>query len=397
LIRREWTLIYQQLAGIYIRDTGGGNFNPLAPVLLPSLLDMGLPFINGQPKRRDQVIAIDIGGCTTKAIHVQRKGEQMSLVNYAVMNTPQEKTLSRQAITDTLKKVTSSIGSGRSRRVTLALGVNECIFRQVEVPLMPLDDMRLMLKFHSKNYLQQDLPDHVFDCYYTVSKNLKPTEAPQPAKGGNQIKQKIMVGGATQKLIDEMQQAVRDAGLIPDQIVPGVIGPANAFETAEPEAFGKEAVALVDLGYKNTTITILDCGEIKLNRVVALGGERITTGLAEALGISPVEAEGIKIGMPHEVQQNLETVLNPLSRELRASIDFFEHQADKTIGQIFVSGGSARSDFLLQCLQNQLMVPCKSWNPARSLHMDLSPDKMGEIEQIAPQLTVAIGVAATAF
>jgi type IV pilus assembly protein PilM len=194
-----------------------------------------------------------------------------------------------------------------------------------------------------------------------------------------------------------MQQAIRDAGLVPDQIVPGVIGPANAFEAAEAEAFAKEAVALVDLGFKNTTITILDCGEIKLNRVVAIGGERITAGLAETLNISPVEAEQIKIGMPHEVQQNLEGVLNPLSRELRASIDFFEHQNDKTIGQIFVSGGSARSDFLLQCLQNQLTVPCKSWNPARCLKMELSPEKMGEIEQIAPQLTVAIGVAATAF
>jgi hypothetical protein len=29
--------------------------------------------------------------------------------------------------------------------------------------------------------------------------------------------------------------------------------------------------------------------------------------------------------------------------------------------------------------------------------MELSPEKMGEIEQIAPQLTVALGVAASAF
>ena len=48
---------------------------------------------------------------------------------------------------------------------------------------------------------------------------------------GRLTRQKVMVGGATQKLIDEMQQAIRDAGLVPDQIVPGVIGPANAFET----------------------------------------------------------------------------------------------------------------------------------------------------------------------
>jgi type IV pilus assembly protein PilM len=134
-----------------------------------------------------------------------------------------------------------------------------------------------------------------------------------------------------------------------------------------------------------------------LHRVVALGGDRITSGLAETLNISYAEADGIKVGMPSEVEQNLEMVLNPLGRELRASIDFFEHQNDKTVTQVFLSGGSARGEFVVQTLQNELMVPCKSWNPARFLELALAPEKMGEIEQVAPQLTVAIGAATALF
>lgn len=358
---------------------------------------MGLPFRNGQPKRRDHIIAIDLGGCTTKAVHLQRRGEQFSLLNFAVLQTPSsEKSLSREALTEHFKKLNQSLGGGR-RSVTIAIGVNDCVFRTVEMPLMPLNDMRLMLKFNSKNYLQQDLPDHVFDCHYVPNAMAKPPGT-EPAKPNNgPLKAKVMVGGAKQQLVEELQAAVKDSGLVPDQIVPGIVGPANAFEAAEPEAFGKEAVALVDVGYKSTSITILDCGEIKLNRVVAIGGERLTSGLAEAMSISPMEAEQIKIGMPHEVQSNLEALINPLGKELRASVDFFEHQHDKTLGQVYVSGGSARSEFILQCLQNELMVPCKSWNPAKFLQMELSPEKMGEVEQVAPQLTIAIGAAATAF
>ncbi len=57
------------------------------------------------------------------------------------------------------------------------------------------------------------------------------------------------------------------------------------------------------------------------------------------------------------------TLLAPLGRELRASVDFFEHQQDKPVTQVFVSGGSARSDYIIQILQTELMVPCASWNP----------------------------------
>jgi type IV pilus assembly protein PilM len=210
-------------------------------------------------------------------------------------------------------------------------------------------------------------------------------------------KQRAFVGGVRRQMVEELQAALKSAGLVPDQVVPGVIGPANAFELAEPEIFAKEIVALVDVGFKNSVIIILDCGEIMLNRVVAIGGDRVTASLAEALGIGYAEAEQIKLGMPTEVEQNLEPVLHPLGRELRASIDFFEHQQDKAVSQVFLSGGSARSEILIQALQAELMVPCKSWNPTKSLQLELDPQKMGEVEQVAPQLTVALGAAASAL
>src|SRR5262249_52890522 len=120
-------------------------------------------------------------------------------------------------------------------------------------------------------------------------------------------------------------------------------------------------------------------------------------GLAEDIGTSYGEAEQIKLGMPVEVQQNLEPLIHPLGRELRASIDFFETQHDKSVGQVYLSGGSAQSEFLLQSLQTELMVPCKGWSAARPLQLALDPQKMGEVEQVASQLTVAIGAAAAAF
>jgi type IV pilus assembly protein PilM len=358
---------------------------------------MGLPFLSGKAKKRDHIVAIDLGGRTTKAVYLQRRGERFSLLNYAMVDAPiYDKSMSADLLAEHLRSIGQALGSGRSRPVTLALGVADTLFRQVEVPLMPVSDVRQMLKFNSKNYLQQDLPDHVFDCCYIAgAQGLKSGEGAKPISGGQ--KQKVMVGGAKKQLIEDVQTAIRSAGLVPDQVVPGLVGPCNAFEMAEPEVFAREVVALVDIGFKNSTISILEAGELMLNRVVGIGGDRLTSGLAEAMNISYNEAEQIKVGMAAEVQPSLEPLLSPLGRELRASIDFFEHQRDKAVAQVFISGGSARSEFIVAALQNELMVTCKSWNPTSFLEMELSPEKMSEVGQAAPQLAVAIGAAVSTF
>jgi type IV pilus assembly protein PilM len=357
---------------------------------------MDWPFIKRQT-RRDQIIAIDLGRRTTKGVLVQRRGERYSLADFAFLDAPEEqKTLGAEALGEQLKNMHRALDGGRTRFISLALGVNETLFRQVEVPLLPVADLRQMLKFNGKTYLQEDFPGYVFDCtYYAVNVPGKPAEGNRPA-GGPQ-KQKVLVSGAKKELVDQLQNAIKLAGLVAHQIVPGVLGPVNAFESAEPELFAKEAVALVDLGFHTSSITFLEAGELVLNRVVGLGGDRLTTGLSEAMGISYIEAEGIKVGIPNEVQPQIEALLSPLGRELRASIDFFEHQRDKAVSQVFFSGGAARNDFIIRALQAELIVPCRRWDPTQNLAKELSPQKAAEIESLSPQLTVALGTALAAF
>jgi Tfp pilus assembly PilM family ATPase len=185
--------------------------------------------------------------------------------------------------------------------------------------------------------------------------------------------------------------------LEPDQITVGSLGPVNAFEAAHPDIFASEVVALVDLGFKNTTVNILAKGELMLSRIVSVGGDKLTSTLAELMNITYAEAEGIKIGMPQEVETTLLPVLSSLARELRASIDFFETQCDQPVGVVYLSGGAARSDYFVQAMQAELILPCRPWNPAVALGLELEPAQAAELEHIAPQLAVAIGAATAIF
>ena len=341
--------------------------------------------------KRGSVVAIDFGQRTTKAVHLQRKGQKLEIADYALIESPAaDQAHTPEVIGDHLKTVVEAVRY-KGKKISLVLGVNDALLRHAELPFVPISDMRLMLKYNSKNYLQQDLADYVFDCH-TLTFNGNPADA---MKAGQ--KARVLVGGARKQTLDHLNAAAKHAGLILDQVVPGLVCTANAFEMAYPEVFTNEIVALVDIGFKSSSISILANGELSLNRVVLIGADKLTAGLAEAMGVSYAEAEGIKVGLPEEVMGAMQGLTTPLGRELRASIDFFEHQQDKAVSQVFVSGGSARSPFIVESLQSELMVQTSSWNPVSPMNMALPPEKIGEVEQVASQLAVAVGGALAAF
>ena len=356
---------------------------------------MTFPFLNARTKRRDEIVAIDLGGRHTKAVHIQNRNDKFRLISYTIQDSPSDQaSCSVDVLAEHLRVVSRALGDS-VKNVTVALGVTETVVRQTEMPAMPVGDIRQLLKFNSKNYLQQDLPDHVFDCSFILPRAVNGgAEASKPAASQ---KQKLLVGAAKRQIVEDIETAVKQAGLVPAQVVPGLVGPVNAFERSQAEAFGQQAVALVDIGFRNSTISLLECGELIMHRVVNIAGDRLTSGLAESLSISYAEAEGIKVGMATEVQQNLDPLVMALGRELRAFIDFFEHQQDAAVSHVFVSGGSARNELIVQALQTEILIPCQSWNPAKSLESTLSPQQQAQFDNVAPQFAVAVGTALSGF
>ncbi len=357
-----------------------------------------LPFLNGTTrKKRAQIIAVDLGSRTTKAVLIERRGDVLALTRYALLDAPIfDKKISPELLAEHLRAVADALG-GTTKFITLAVGINDALVRQIELPQIPLDEMRQILKMNHKTYLQQDLPGHVFDCYILPTRSLSPEDKKNPATSGGSAKFKVLAAATKQQLVNDFIKATTLAGLTPESLMPGLVGPINTFELALPEIYAKETIALVDIGFKHTSVSILDRGELVLNRMVNIGGDQITQGLAESMSISYAEAEGIKVGMAPEVESSLLAQITPLGREIRASLDFFEHQQDRPVSQVYLNGGSARSEMILQMLHRELLVECKIWNPTSFLQLALPGQQAVEVEHIGPQLTVAVGAALAAF
>src|SRR5688572_4270680 len=169
---------------------------------------MSLPFFNTRAKRRDEVIAIDLGGRHTKAVRVQKKGDRLSLAGYVIQDSPSEQSsFSVDVLAEHLKSVSRALGE-TTKTVVVSLGVTDTVVRRAEMPPMAMDEMRQLLKFNTKNYLQQDLPDHVFDCAFVLPRGT--TDTPKPVAGQ---KQQVLVGAGKRKLVEDVATAIREADL----------------------------------------------------------------------------------------------------------------------------------------------------------------------------------------
>jgi len=350
-----------------------------------------LPFFSPGPrKKRSQMIAVDLGTRTTKAVMLERRGEVLALTRYALLDAPIfEKKMSPELLGEHLRAVATALGNP-GRYITLAIGLEDTLVKQVEMPQIPLDEMRQVLKMNHKNYLQQDLPQHAFDCYIVPPRLEKSNDA---TRANGVPKLKVLAAATKQKCVADFILAANSAGLIPEGLVPGLLGPINHFEQAMPDIFQKETVALVDIGFKHTSVCVLSMGELALSRLVNVGGDHLTVGLAQALNISYAEADGIKVGMAPEVESALQAHVTTLGREIRASLDFFEHQEDRPVSQVYVTGGSAQSEMIMQMLHSELLLECKTWNPTGFLQLALPGQQAVEIEHIGSQLTTAVGAA----
>jgi Tfp pilus assembly PilM family ATPase len=208
---------------------------------------------------------------------------------------------------------------------------------------------------------------------------------------------KFLVGGARKGLVESLVAGATEAGLALGHVVPGMIGPLNVLDRTRPEVYSREEAAVLDIGFRNSSICLLHHGTLVLNRVMPLGGDQITKEISEIMKISYDEAENLKIGMSQDAESVIEMALGPLVQELRACLVYFEHQHDMPVSRIFLTGATSRSPLITQILQKQLVVECEPLKPVNWLEQQLPPQQAVQMESLGPQLAVALGGVLASF
>ena len=101
---------------------------------------MALPFFNGSSKKkRNQVIAVDLGARTTKAVLMERRGDVLALLRYALADAPiYGKKFTPDALSAHLRELVAALETS-TKSAALSIGNDESIVRQVELPQIPAE------------------------------------------------------------------------------------------------------------------------------------------------------------------------------------------------------------------------------------------------------------------
>jgi hypothetical protein len=263
-----------------------------------------------------------------------------------------------------------------------------------------------MVKLSPKTYLQQDFPDYLFDCHGRPAASAldsRPTSGATEdtafrTRAGvvedttfrSRRKSRALVCGAKSMLVEDLKEASRQAGLLLQSVTVSQIGLVNAFKYLPVDSHG-DVVALLDIGFHHSTINIVSRGDLMLTRIVNLGAERFAEAVTEVASGDIGDSSQGDGPLSENIQNKLQNLIIQLVKEVDASIGFFVSQQEVTVNQVYVSGGSARSQFIVQTLEVELGLPCEAWNPTRALLLDLPEKQKQEIGFDSAQLAVAIG------
>jgi len=348
-------------------------------------------------RRGNSVFGIDLGKHVFKGVLLQKKGdERFVLTSYASREVPAEINTPEE-LAQQLKLLFKDLG-GSAKGCAIAVSDPASLLRIIEQPDTPIDLLRNALRLNGLAVLNQECKDFVLDCAPVSAEsnghatNGVESDAAEPTQNGVQ-KTKYLVGGMLRPTVKQISEACAKTRVSADILQLAPICSFNAFEFAYPEIFAKDAFLLLDMGHLQSTVLIGNKKELVLVRSVDYGGKALTQALT-ADGALDANAAQLMI---QEGDQGMAEIcrgsLARLATEVRNSIGFFEGQHEQSIHRIFVSGGLARTETILQTLSDELGLPCEIWDPLETCEVALPPAKRQALPNEFVSLNVACGAA----
>jgi Tfp pilus assembly PilM family ATPase len=349
-------------------------------------------------RRGDSVIGIDLGKRTFKGVILQRRNDaRVLLTSYATREVP-EQINSSEELAQQIKLLVKDLG-GSAKGCALAVSDPGALLRIIEQPDTPVGLLRNALRLNGLAVLNQECKDFVLDV---APVNAHATEE-APSEGGDAgavgvqnsvlTKTRYLVAGMLRSGVKQLAEALTKTKLSPDILQLAPVCSFNAFEFAYPDIFNNDAFLLLDMGHLQSTVLIGSKSELVLVRSIDYGGQALTQALTADGAIEAQAAWAMVQQADAGMADICRTSLTRLATEVRNSIGFFEGQREESISRIFVSGGLARVETVLQTLSDELALPCEIWDPLETCEVALPAAKRQALPHEFVSLNVACGAA----
>ena len=139
-------------------------------------------------------------------------------------------------------------------------------------------------------------------------------------------------------------------------------------------------------------------------RDITLGGNQFTDVLQRQLGLSFQQAEALKRGAKDaasnaddaQIATLINNVTDIVAMEIQKTFDFYRATSEDnrtSVQKILISGGGSKLKGLAQELSKRLELPVEVLDPFRSINVDSRKFDSGYLNDIMPEMAVAVGLA----
>ena len=313
----------------------------------------------GKPKG---LVGLDIGSSAVKAVELKKRGGSYELVSFGIEPLGRD-TIVDGAIMDVLA-VSAAIeriftqNKSSTQHVATAVSGHAVIVKRVTVSGANAEELDSAIRYEAPRHIPFDISD--------VNLSYQPLGASLSGEGTDAM----LVAVKREKILNH-KNALTQADKTPLVVDYDGFAMFNAFE-ANYEVPSGAIVALLNIGASITNIVVGRGDTPLFARDVSVGGNQYTDTLEKELNLSYEEAERLKQSkeggsltkeqkIPH-----LRSVTEILMIEIQKTFDFFRQTVGaENVQQIYLGGGTANIEGLVEQLKEEFHVPVEIMDPFR--------------------------------
>lgn len=284
--------------------------------------------------------------------------------------------------------IATLVQTSKAKRKVAATGLwgASVIIKKIAMPKMDDNLVAEQIKWEAEQYIPFDINDISLE-HHILARRSAASESLE-----------VLLIAAKQEFLFRYVETVEAAGLRCSVLDVSGFALANCFELN----YGvlDSTVALLNIGAGIANMVVIDRGEVIFCRDIAIGGNVYTDEIAKSMGVSPGEAESLKISaslgqeVPPDVNNILLQTNEQVVDEIRNSFEFYTATSSgASIQKIFVSGGSIFVPGLIDQISKSLNLPYEVFDPFIRITYDpkaFTPDAIAQIKAISP---IALGLA----
>ena len=285
-------------------------------------------------------------------------------------------------VSDTIQGLFKTAGI-KQKRVVVAVGGRDVIIKKIQVDRMKQSEAYDVVRWEAQQHVPFDIEAVELDFQI-----LDPD--------GEGLQMDVLLVAAKRDLVEDKVQLLSQAGLEAEVVDVDAFALHNAFGVNHPEAM-EGLTALLNIGHELTNVNVLDHGIPLLTRDLTVGTRKIREDLQRERGVSADDAEAMLKGF--ERSPDLDPYVQGRGEEIAVGVErasAFLQSASREAGSIqrvYCCGGGARVPGLTDILHQRLNMPVEVANPIQRLSVKDGVFDAVNLDEVAPLLMLATGLA----